>query len=70
MSVLHGVGLAVGEGELLILHILVIVVVREFRALLRRDDTAHEFHGRITLAVIAATVSLDGHLLEMLHRGF
>ena len=55
-----------GEGYLLILIILIIVVIGEVGLLLGGDDTAHEFHGWVLLALVLALLGLDHHLGESL----
>ena len=42
------------EGDLLIFIILIIIIVAEVALLLGSDDTSHEFHGRVILALVSS----------------
>ncbi len=52
------------EGDLLILIILIIIIVAEVALLLGSDDTPHEFHGRVILALVSALLRFHHHFAK------
>ena len=55
-----------GEGDFLIFIILIIIMVAQVALLLGSDDTAHEFHGRIILALVSAFLRFHDHFAQFM----
>ena len=58
-----------GQGNFLILVVLIVVVVLQVGLLLRGDDAAHELHGGVVLARVLAALLVDHDFLQLLGVG-